>query len=186
VDDERLDAERQSALDMALRWCVGVQLQLDRLAKAEQAVEATVWDRPLLGTEEGQRRFLRLRVDEHLLVVAARNLVRALDDGRKIGIPTHITAAMPANLSAHIKTVRDCSEHWDQRATADTGKGIKGQAYRDFARDYPDEDAGSYHFGGGETKVWGIDLRALGDVTRRIDALVKEEAAKPALDWDFR
>lgn len=156
-----------TAIDMALRWCLGVQLQLERVAEAESDVAATLWDRPSLGTEEGQRRFARLRIDTHLLLVAARNLLRALDDLSGIATPTPVEAAVPANLAAQVKTLRDCLEHWDQRQNAHLERGIEGRAYRVFARDYPDDDPGSYTFGDGGTKVGGLDLSALREATGR-------------------
>jgi hypothetical protein len=52
--------DREVLLDAALRWCLGVQLQLGRVEEAERDVAEAVFDRPLLGTTEGQRRFVRL------------------------------------------------------------------------------------------------------------------------------
>lgn len=181
-----MSEERQeAALDMALRWCLGVELQLDRLAEAERAVEATVTDRAMLGTSEGQRRFARLRVDSHLLLVAARDLLRALDDLARIGIPANAAAAMPPSMSAKIKTLRNCLEHWDQRAAANVGRRLSGKAYRDFVRDYPGDDPGSYEFGGGMTVVGGLDLGALRDATMAVSLSLEKEAGRSSLEWEF-
>lgn len=181
-----MDDQTQGSLDMALRWCVGVQLQLERLAESEHDVADTVYDRALLGTPDGERRFMRLRVDAHLLLVAARNLLRAVDKLAIMGLPVNAATAIPGDLSARVKTLRDCFEHWDQRGTASVGVGINGKAYRDFARDYPDDDPGSYIFGRGETAIEGLGLTSLRDATTAVQAALEVESAKPALDWALR
>lgn len=169
-----------TAIDMALKWCLGVELQLDRVAQAESDVFATTYDRTLIGTEDGQRRFVRLRVDTHLLLVSARNLLRALADLAGVA-PASGVAPMPATLAAHITTLRNCFEHWDERETAHQRTGTKGRAWRDFADDYPDEDAESYVFGGGETKVGGLDLAAVRSATGAVAADLRRANARPTL-----
>jgi hypothetical protein len=181
-----MDDQTEGSLEMALRWCVAVHLQLERLAESERDVADTVYDRALLGTPDGQRRFIRLRVDAHLLLVAARNLLRAVDKLTIMGLPVDTASAMPRDLRARVKTLRDCFEHWDQRDDASVGVGIHGKAYRDFAHDYPDDDPGSYVFGGGETAIGGLNLTRLREVTTAVQAALEDAARRPALDWTLR
>jgi hypothetical protein len=69
---------------------------------------------------------------------------------------------------------------------ASLGRGIDGRAYRDFARDYPDEDPGSYRFGAGGTEIGGLVLAQLREATTDVQAVLEHEIASSALDWNLR
>jgi hypothetical protein len=177
--------DRRENLDQAVRWCYGVMLSADRLIEAEAAVERTVWDRPPDYTHEHRVPFLRLRVDTHLLIVSARNLLRALE---RLDAPAGTEIRVPADMAAHIKTLRDCFEHWDEREHAASGAGIKGKAYREFVANYPDVEPGSYRFGQGGTFAGGVEVAELRAAVERLNAqlLALEGTDFVWRGWDFR
>ncbi|MCA1706392.1 MAG: hypothetical protein LC808_25270 [Actinobacteria bacterium] len=125
-----------------------------------------------------------MRADKHFMLIAARNLLRALDALQPHGVQVRF----PARLAADLKTLRDCLEHWDEQQGAETSSGQRGRAYRDFARRYPDEEPTSFRFGAGGTFAGGLDLDEVAALAASLyDQLVELEASNFVWrGWEFR
>lgn len=167
-------------------------VQRRRLHEHEGLAAANARDR-LLGmsmaqtktyTHVDRRPFIELRADKHFMLVAGRNLLRAL--GR---LQTHgATFIFPDGLAADVTTLRDRLEHWDERDDAQSGTGQRGRAYRSFAKEHPEEDPTSFRFGAGGTFAGGLDLDQLESLAASFyEQLVELERSEFVWrGWQFR
>lgn len=116
------EARRQSALTKALEWAHVVVWQTARLHEAESAALASN-ERVRRGknyTHNDSRPFFELRAEKHFLLIAARQLLRALKiygDRKKVPAPKHDPQVM--------LPVRNALEHWDG-AAPETFQGRTG------------------------------------------------------------
>jgi hypothetical protein len=105
-------ARKEGALQRALKWAHVVQWQLGRLHDAERrALRADEKVRLRYGHDDN-RPFFELQAERHFLLIAARQLRRALDrygDKKKVPAPSHDPAVMIA--------LRNALEHWDDKAS---------------------------------------------------------------------
>lgn len=107
------ETRRQDALRKALEWAHVVVWQASRLHDAESTAFASN-ERVRHGatyTHDHSRPFFELRAEKHFLLIAARQLLRALKiygDRKKIPAPRHDPQVMVA--------LRNALEHWDGAA----------------------------------------------------------------------
>jgi len=149
----------------------------DRLRRTSTEVTRTY-------THVDRQPFIELRADKHFMLVAARNLLRALDCLQSHGVQFEF----PARVAPDVTMLRDCLEHWDERQDAATSNGNRGRAYRRFAHEHPDEDPTSFRFGGGGTFAGGVDLDNLAELAASLyDQLVELDASNFVWrGWEFR
>lgn len=135
-------------------------------------------------THADRQPFIELRSDRHFMLVAGRNLLRALDCLQSQGLQFEF----PARLATDVITLRNCLEHWDERQDAETSSGQRGRAHRRFARQHPDEDPTSFRFGAGGTFAGGMDLDELASVaTSLYEQLLELETTEFVWrGWEFR
>jgi hypothetical protein len=170
--------ERRQDLSEALSWAWTVVVQRRRVAAHEAVAQAGVVARDTrlaTGTQvpythESAKPFIELRADRHFLLVAARNLLRAMKRLQRHGVDADI----PEELAADIVVLRNCFEHWDERDQTASGKGRAGSAFRQFAENHPGDDPTSFRFGAGGTLAGGLDLDELAAVAADLhDRLVE-------------
>lgn len=188
VSEER----RQTALSAGIDWAWTIGVQRRRLLEHESLAGASAKNRLFRMSTEATRTythvdsqpFIELRADKHFMLVAARNLLRALDSLQPHGVPSEF----PARLAADVTTLRDCLEHWDERLDAATSSGQHGRAYRTFAHEHPDEDPRSFRFGGGDTYAGVVNLDNLAALAAALyDQLVELDASNFVWrGWEFR
>jgi hypothetical protein len=173
MDDDLKDEERRrAAVDHGIRWSWATLLQIERLREAEAALTATAGEPPADQYGEAERApFHRLRVEGHFAVVAARNLLRAV---ARLDHPRGKDAIVPPATRTHVRTLRDCFEHWDEEEHAETGKGNKGRAFRDFAALDLADDPASYRWGGSGTYIGGLSLDELEGLAHHLHAYFLE------------
>ncbi len=185
------EEQRRTALTAAIDWAWSVGVQRRRVSAHESRAAANARDRLAYVSTESSRTythvdrqpFIELRADTHFMLIAARNLLRALDALQPHGVQVRF----PARLAADLKTLRDCLEHWDEQQAAETSTGQRGRAYRDFAQRYPDEEPTSFRFGAGGTFAGGLDLdEVAGLVASLYDQLVELEASNFVWRGEFR
>ena len=107
------------------------------------------------------------------------SLERRSVDGPAPPIPS--VSERPGEDPTQLLGALGSTRHWRRWA-----RGIDGKAYRDFARDYPDEDPGSYRFGAGGTEIGGLALARLKEATTDLQAVLEHEMANPRMDWTLR
>jgi hypothetical protein len=186
------EEQRRTALTAGIDWAWTIQVQRQRLLEHESLAASSARDRLLRTSMEARRTyihvdrqpFIELRADKHFMLVAARNLLRALDCLQ----PRALHSEFPPGLAADVKILRDCLEHWDERQDAEESSGPRGRAYRNFARHHPEEDPASFRFGAGGTFAGGLDLDELASVAESLyDQLVELEASNFVWKgWEFR
>ena len=123
ASDEQRDAHYK-----AQRWAHALPVQIDRLYESRQrAIESH--KRVMLEKfypDEGRWPFMVMDADAHFVLVAARQLIRALRafDGND---------RLPEGLSnAQVRDLRDALEHWDTPGGSDAAKRLS-QRGADFA-----------------------------------------------------
>lgn len=166
---DELESQRTRALTEALSWSAIVALQRDRLAETEAWI-ATEHDagRHVAGTDDLTRMtFVRLRADRHFLLVAARNLMRALDT---VGLEGTLTL----DGADHVLVLRNCLEHWDEP---------NGRSATKFARLFPSGDPNSYRWGVDGTRFGELDLDKL---VRSVASLRAQLLAMEQNGWVWR
>jgi hypothetical protein len=156
--------ERIETLDRAILFAWSTLEQIRRVHDSEAELAVIVEHRPTRIDHAYRIPFLRSRADRHYMVVAARNLMRALD---LLDPPAHVTApTSPGDLDDHVRILRDCGEHWDERNAAGTGNA--GRAFRDHAAKWPDAPD-AYQFGGRGSRFGGLELDEL---QRHVEAVL--------------
>ena len=181
ADDED---KRREALDLAIRWAEAVLVQIERLGDIERVLAADALrgtPRPAY-TQAVREPFNRLRTDAHFLFIAGRNLTVALETLSACGPQINI----PSQLAKDVKTLRDCFEHWNERADAAT-TGTRGRAYRELRKRFPNDDPGSYSFGTSR-KIGGVDVGELEECIRPLlkDLLELESGNFVWGGWSYR
>ncbi|MDQ3756342.1 MAG: hypothetical protein M3394_00605 [Actinomycetota bacterium] len=165
---------RRDGLGAGLRWSWATLRQIEKLHALEARLKTDAQQGiPRRFDYEQRLPFWDLRTETHFCFVAARNLVRALDyldpPAGTIGFPH-----FPAELLEHLKILRDCFEHWDERKNAATGAGNSGRAYRQLAQLGMGEAADAYRFGSGDTKVGGLSLDQLETTCRKVHLYLRD------------
>lgn len=175
--------QRNAVVQGGIRWGWAALEQIARLREDEAAIAGTVHDRPAEYTHETRIPFLRLRTDAHFCLLSAHHLVRALD---ALDAPPEHAVDLTGDLIDHVRVLRHCFEHWDERLVPRTARS--GQAFREFAELFPDGDPNEYRFGAGGTYVGGLDLDRLEALVRRIYEwfLELESGRFVWKGWEFR
>jgi hypothetical protein len=161
VDYVSDEDRRRDGLEAGLRWSWTVLRQIERLHTLEDRFKEDTQRRvPSNFGYEERLPFWELRTETHFCFVAARNLLRALDyldpPTSAVGFPH-----LPKELFNHLKILRDCFEHWDEREQAAASAGQAGRAYRQLADLGIGEPADAYKFGPSDTTVGGLSLDEL-------------------------
>jgi hypothetical protein len=172
-----VEDRRRDGLEAGLRWSWTALRQIEKLHALEAGFKAAARvERPQYYGYEQRLPFWELRSETHFCFVAARNLVRALEyldpPAEAIDFPH-----LPAGQLGHLKILRDCFEHWDERDPAAAKSGASGRAYRQLAALGIGEDADAYRFGPGDTTVGGLSLDELEATCREVhDYLLELES----------
>lgn len=172
---------RRDGVEAGLRWSWATLRQIEKL----HAVENRARDDTRRRKDDARRGitqhfgyehrlpFWELRTETHFCLVAARNLVRALDyldpPAAAIGFPN-----LPKTMVEHLKILRDCFEHWNERENAQATAGGAGRAYRQLAKRGTGEAADAYRFGPGDTMVGGLSLDELATSCRHLHEYLLE------------
>ena len=109
---------RRRAVESGAQWCAATLMQIERVVEVGRVLIEQARSRPWAtpGWDEDAYRapWTRLEADRHFLLVAAYNLVRAVDF---LEFPAHINTDRLdpiRRLSAPVKILRDCNEHWNE------------------------------------------------------------------------
>lgn len=116
----------------ALHWIWSWNVQLDRLylsTKAEWNMNQTE-----ISSLESEKICSRTSLDEHLLLVVGRNVLRAIDC-----LPPHLAdGTIPTNTREALNLLRNIYEHWDEQRAAFENPGIpKTRSGKCFSKKYP-------------------------------------------------
>lgn len=173
-------SDRSEALTAALMWAWAVRNQADRLAAHElRIIEATKVS-VVAGTDRRYKEefFHPLNVDRHFLFIAARQLIRALEVLRFADLLDSAHAQLA-------KVLRDCLEHWDERASAssESSKGNAGRAFRTLSELQPSTRPASHRFGAGGTVIGGL---ALDEFRAQVDDAYEILLQVEASHWVWR
>lgn len=174
VDFVSDEDRRRDGLEAGLRWSWTVLRQIERLHTLEDRFKEDAQRRvPSTFGYEERLPFWELRTETHFCFVAARNLLRALDyldpPTSAVGFPH-----LPRDLFDHLKILRDCFEHWDERENAAGSAGRAGRAYRQLAELGIGEPADTYKFGPNDTTVGGLSLDELETTCRQVHTYLLE------------
>jgi len=150
-DDEQ---HRSALLNEALTWSAIVGLQRERLRDTEEWIAAEHAEgRHVVGVDDDSRQtFVRLRADRHFLIVAARNLLRAIG-ALELPDPTGISWA------DHVLVLRNCLEHWDEP---------DGPSAKKFLRLFPEGAPTSFRFGPAGSHVGELNVDSLNEAVRHL------------------
>lgn len=124
-----VETRRRDALQKALEWAHIVPWQAGRLHDAESKALASneIVRRGATYTHDHSRPFFELRAEKYFLLVAARQLLRALEiygDRKQVPAPRHEPKVMIE--------LRNALEHWDGSAPEvfESRRGAKAQAHQ--------------------------------------------------------
>jgi hypothetical protein len=106
--DRQCSEPREEAINDLLHWLWSTKLQISRL-KRSLVTEFKLLSKS--ATLKASRSFSATSYDEHILMVTAANLDRALKKARKY-IPTE--ARLPESPQRALWLLRNIYEHWDQ------------------------------------------------------------------------
>jgi len=156
----------ERVLEDMLHWVWSSQLQIRRLIESTNAE----WNSSSLDPALRRKVFSQTTFDEHIVLVAGRNLVRALDRAQE----QFPALGLTDDMRACIKLLRDIYEHWDeQREAFLPGGPPKERSGKEFAERHPDG------------KPWSITYAAsglvLGGVLPLNDFLVSLDGLESAL-----
>lgn len=125
---EGASVEQRDAHYQAQRWSHVLQWQIDRLYSARAGATGR-WGGVLEAgeyTDETLWAFMQMDAEAHFTLVAARQLLRALQAfDKNHRLPTGLT-------NAQVRDVRDALEHWDKEGGSDAAKRLANQG-ADFA-----------------------------------------------------
>lgn len=153
------DRTNSDMLQEAVRWSWVVPWQGRRLQEAQRAVvDAQREWQGRQGLRHGaQHRYPhhhRLDAERHFLLIAARDLLRALKAFEGTS-PT-----VPELLADAVVLLRDCLEHFDEP---------DGRSGRKFRGEHPESEPGAHSWGAGGTQLGGsVDVVELAAVADRI------------------
>ncbi len=137
---------RRRAVESGAHWCAATLLQIERVVEVGRVLIEQARARPYAesGWDEDAYRapWIQLEADRHFLLVAAYNLVRAVDF---LQYPAHVdTERLNAirGLSAPVKILRDCNEHWNEeiREWVRKPSNLTGKAFEQLAQLGPEAD----------------------------------------------
>lgn len=148
----RDEDHRRRAVDTGVLWSEAVLLQIERVVDVGRVLieqhRAKPWAVP--GWDEAAYRqpWLRLEADRNFLLIAANNLLRAIEF---LDVPDHVDTARLApllRLAPSVKVLRDCNEHWNEEIHAWIKKPskISGRAFAELAQLGPEADIRSHQW----------------------------------------
>lgn len=138
--EERPDPVEESINDI-LHWSWSTRLQMRRFGQSLQA-EFKAWGaRPQV---HARRQFSSTSYDEHVLLVAAANLDRAL---RRASEAVRIQAQLSESWRRALWLLRNIYEHWDELRASYRSKGrqLRGAAQK-LRAEFPKADPWSFTF----------------------------------------
>ena len=137
---------RRRAVESGVQWAAATLIQIERVVDVgrvllEQA-RARPWAEPEWDEAAYREPWIRLEADRHFLLVAANNLVRAIDF---LHFPPHVdTRRLDAlrALGERVKILRDCNEHWNEEVRSWVRKPsrLTGKAFEQLAQLGPEAD----------------------------------------------
>jgi hypothetical protein len=145
-----------------LHWLWSLQLQIGRLAESTRLE----WSGPFDTSTNPQRLFSRTSLDEHLVLVVGRNLIRALAQLRK----EHPDIGLGNDIESVIPLLRNVYEHWDENAPSfDSASKAKSRGIHALNKIHPDAKPWSITYGSDGPVIGGVV--ALNDLVVQLDAL---------------
>lgn len=150
---------RRQALDGVTHWSLAVVVQAERVAAHQEKIAAD----PKIPTRYGRAQrlpFIHLRNDKKLLFFATANLIRAYAYLTDLTAPDALPQP-PGTVAERGKLLRDCAEHWDEEYPERARSKSSGRAFRDFAEQFPGEDADSHRWGPAGTTIGGLEVTEL-------------------------
>lgn len=127
MDDER-------AVKDLLHWVWSCQLQIARFTQDL----TTEWNEAVAAETdvEARKRFSKTTFDEHMVFVAARHVLRAVEQVGEAGLQEQLP---DENLTRAIELLRNIREHWDEQRErfSDPDAELERSGKR-FAELYPD------------------------------------------------
>ncbi len=139
---------RQTIVD-ALHWLWSCELQIERLAESTR-IE---WSGSFDTNRDARRMFSRTSLDEHLVLVVGRNLVRALEQLRK----EHPDINLGDDVENIIRLLRNVYEHWDENIPPfKVVSKVKNRGVRALNAAYPDARPWSITYGTDGPMIGGV------------------------------
>ena len=129
----------EEAVNDLLHWSWSTRLQIDRLTQAVRAeFKAMGWRHGV----KRRRRFSNTSYDEHILLVAAANLDRAI---RKVPKAIHREVTLPESPRRALWLLRNIYEHWDELGRLYRGGSgaLRGAALK-LKTEFPKADPWSF------------------------------------------
>lgn len=152
---------RQVIVD-TLHWLWSLQLQIRRLAESTRLE----WSGSFDTSGDPRRLFSQTSLDEHLVLVVGRNLVRALAQLRK----KQPDVGLGKDVESVIHRLRDVYEHWDENVPPfDCGSKDKSRGIRALNAVYPDAKPWTITYEGDGPVIGGV--LSLKDLIAQLDAL---------------
>ena len=145
-------------LDDVLHWIWSCQLQIERLRQDLRDELGGAYAKGE-GPIEGRKRFSRTSLDEHLLLVTARNVFRALDQDKKLSKRLETNSA----TRNAITYLRNIYEHWDDHD--------KGLSFGKFKEAFPEARPRSLTIKRDDLMLAGVvSLRQFSDDLKALEA----------------
>lgn len=138
----------ERATNDILHWSWSTRLQIDRL-RSSLGAEFAAWN--LKPQVRSRRHFSTTSFDEHVVLVAAANLSRALDSAPK-ALRKVTTLGLPS--ARGLRLLRDVYEHWDQLRPQVAGqRPLSGGAAEKLANEFPGAEPWSLTFTPGTGEI---------------------------------
>lgn len=166
LDRESTDPIDRSFNDI-LHWSWSTRLQVDRL-KRSLAEEIAAWGRGQ--RVRARRAFSASSYDEHQVLVAARNLLRAFERAAR---PLRPVAALPEHHAKALHLLRDVYEHWEQSRRQLAGAAPLTKAAEKLKSAYPGAEPWSLTY---DPRTGAVVLCALVDLESLVPELRSLEA----------
>ena len=158
VNKDPMGPEKQ-AINDGLHWIWSWQLQLRRL-------QASTFTQISGDTEvEKLRSYSAASYDEHMLLVAGRNLIKALEEVEK-----HFS--MPSlnhGIKQAIRLLRNLYEHWDEHRVTFQTDAQKKRSAKEFEKLFPDGIPWSISYAKSDWLIGGVV--PINEVTRQLDTM---------------